>query len=732
MAAGRLIVPGWMPALDEDGNPIPNARVFFYLNKTTTLAAVFSDEAMTVPLVNPVPSNASGRFPAVWANDSVLYSVSVDAPYGPAGIPFTYDDLSASMAADILVAGAAEAAADEAQQSLVEIQATIDAAMQAGGGEAAVAGAIAGAAAGAESGESIAQAVVSGKVNTSGDNTASSFPENAGVERVVPVIQGLSSDPVANADVVQSALAGFVSPVFRSPGQQILVNHPNSTGGSGSNPDDSAILVNRNIEIVGQGTQQTVFKASQTDTYFNVFRSYILPISDREPDLLGGGYADLQIDGSYDTEDPANQASWVHSDSSAAILASGVRDYSFKNLLLTNLTGYGLGLQNGRHQRLRIQNVVIDGTMNDGIDQKNNYSRSRDNLFQNIWAYRWGRGTNPTAGYAGVDVMSDSPIIQNVWFKNFGGVGSADAAIRLKQGEVADGRGLGAYRALVHSFQIEGETALVSNSVGVHSAHRRSIIGHGNLDNLKAAAIRLDQEQATVYAINGHNAGNGVWVKSDDETTFADFAMSFGVRMTGSTYGYNIERHDGFHVGVDLADNTTHVRFSGNRNFLMGQVRGTGTKVSDVGTGNTAALWHDGKLNFYRAGAIRYKLGDYIEHHSASGEVIESWTHAGRETTLNAPTGANGNFTYNTPDGWVWRVDGLDAFSLNTAGGIPWPRVYGPLQLRSYSINQLPSAANHNQSIVYCSNGDAGSPCLAFSNGTNWLRILLGATVSPT
>lgn len=165
MAAGRLLIPGWMPALDEDGNPIPNARVFFYLNKTTTLAAVFSDEAMTVPLVNPVPSNASGRFPAIWADDSVLYSASVDAPYGPAGIPFTYDNLSASMAADILVAGAAEAAADEAQQTLLDIQAAIDAAMQTGGGDAAVAGAIAG------------QAAASAVVATKADNDAGNLTQ---------------------------------------------------------------------------------------------------------------------------------------------------------------------------------------------------------------------------------------------------------------------------------------------------------------------------------------------------------------------------------------------------------------------------------------------------------------------------------------------------------------------------------------------------------------------------
>ncbi|MGX1690740.1 hypothetical protein [Brevundimonas naejangsanensis] len=160
--------------------------------------------------------------------------------------------------------------------------------------------------------------------------------------------------------------------------------------------------------------------------------------------------------------------------------------------------------------------------------------------------------------------------------------------------------------------------------------------------------------------------------------------------------------------------------------------RGTGAKVSDGGASNTAALCHDGKLNFNWLGSIPYKLGDFIEHHAPSVEVIESWTHAGRETTLNAPTRANGNFTHNTPDGWRWRVGGVDAFSLNTAGGVAWPRVYGPLQLKSYSINQLPLAANHNQSIVYCSNGDAGAPCLAYSNGASWLRIPLGAVVALT
>lgn len=34
--------------------------------------------------------------------------------------------------------------------------------------------------------------------------------------------------------------------------------------------------------------------------------------------------------------------------------------------------------------------------------------------------------------------------------------------------------------------------------------------------------------------------------------------------------------------------------------------------------------------------------------------------------------------------------------------------------------------------VVYCSNGDAGAKCLAMWDGSNWLRIVLGAAVSAT
>lgn len=149
MAAGRLLLPGWMPAVDSNGDPIPNAKVYFYFNKTSTLAPVYSDESLTVRIANPVEANATGRFPAVWADGEVLYSASVEAPYGPAGVPFTYDNLSASLAAEIVLTEAAEAAANDAEVAYQNILDAIQAAQDADG-DAALAGAIAGATAGAD------------------------------------------------------------------------------------------------------------------------------------------------------------------------------------------------------------------------------------------------------------------------------------------------------------------------------------------------------------------------------------------------------------------------------------------------------------------------------------------------------------------------------------------------------------------------------------------------------
>lgn len=47
MAAGRIVIPNYMPALDINGAPVAGAKIYFYLNQTTTLQSVYSSEDLT-------------------------------------------------------------------------------------------------------------------------------------------------------------------------------------------------------------------------------------------------------------------------------------------------------------------------------------------------------------------------------------------------------------------------------------------------------------------------------------------------------------------------------------------------------------------------------------------------------------------------------------------------------------------------------------------------------------
>ena len=58
---------------------------------------------------------------------------------------------------------------------------------------------------------------------------------------------------------------------------------------------------------------------------------------------------------------------------------------------------------------------------------------------------------------------------------------------------------------------------------------------------------------------------------------------------------------------------------------------------------------------------------------------------------------------------------------------IDW--VNGPFPMRPYAKANLPDPTKYPYSVVYVTD-DAGGACLAVSNGTNWKKLTLGATVS--
>lgn len=52
--------------------------------------------------------------------------------------------------------------------------------------------------------------------------------------------------------------------------------------------------------------------------------------------------------------------------------------------------------------------------------------------------------------------------------------------------------------------------------------------------------------------------------------------------------------------------------------------------------------------------------------------------------------------------------------------------------LARYTVTTLPSASENPDRLIVVTNGNAGAACLAWSNGTSWLRIVPGAAVAAT
>ena len=57
--------------------------------------------------------------------------------------------------------------------------------------------------------------------------------------------------------------------------------------------------------------------------------------------------------------------------------------------------------------------------------------------------------------------------------------------------------------------------------------------------------------------------------------------------------------------------------------------------------------------------------------------------------------------------------------------------VTGAIKVPTYTVAGAPSASDAGAgTLIYTSNGAAGSPILAFSDGTNWKRSDTGATIA--
>lgn len=72
-AAGPRFVMPYQRAENALGVPMPQAKLYFYVGDTTTLATTYSDADLTIPNTNPVVALDSGLFPNIFLDPSIDY-----------------------------------------------------------------------------------------------------------------------------------------------------------------------------------------------------------------------------------------------------------------------------------------------------------------------------------------------------------------------------------------------------------------------------------------------------------------------------------------------------------------------------------------------------------------------------------------------------------------------------------------------------------------------------------
>ncbi|HEY9219551.1 MAG TPA: hypothetical protein VIO94_16000 [Phenylobacterium sp.] len=126
MAAGRIVIPGLMPAEDHNGDRIPGALLYFYENETVTMKSVYTTDALDVAHTNPVVANDVGVFPPMWSDNDELYSIAGTEADGTPLPGINYDGVSSSKEATLASADLAEAAQVAAETARDETVAISD------------------------------------------------------------------------------------------------------------------------------------------------------------------------------------------------------------------------------------------------------------------------------------------------------------------------------------------------------------------------------------------------------------------------------------------------------------------------------------------------------------------------------------------------------------------------------------------------------------------------------
>lgn len=89
---------------------------------------------------------------------------------------------------------------------------------------------------------------------------------------------------------------------------------------------------------------------------------------------------------------------------------------------------------------------------------------------------------------------------------------------------------------------------------------------------------------------------------------------------------------------------------------------------------------------------------------------------------------SSGKIPSSTIPGQITLASGVQV--INPVDGVV--NIRDILRLQPTTVVELEALTSQAGDVAYCSDGDAGDPCLAFYNGTDWVVVSVGVAISET
>lgn len=328
--------------------------------------------------------------------------------------------------------------------------------------------------------------------------------------------------------------------------------HVASPDYSSSTWNAAGILVDfSNLHMFGDGVGSTTLKCLADQDNYCVIHYGLVPIQNGVPAIFNCTLTAMTIDGNNANPAPSLATR------SPAIMARGLKNCTFRDLHVKNSGMYGLGLQNGGHQEVTVDNVFFESCGRNAIDVKNNGSVNRGIIFSNVRVRNCGwvdfiDEKSSCISITGVGCQMDNIIIWDIPTTP----NSIGQVLRIKPGTEAFSQGVGARATTVNNVQILLPTDAAPPSLDrvIELSCEKPILSNIVIRGKATLGISLQQPGATIngFLIDGPDTGIHLRPKQIADPNVQPYPAGTDSRITNGAF-YNCAT-----VGIlNNADRTT-------------------------------------------------------------------------------------------------------------------------------------------------------------------------------